>query len=333
MLAADPSDSIWAPAVASLERRRSHLSVSEQLVLDAAIARRNGDLENYYRLIKRASFLAPDEPDALLTLAYAAVVTNRFAEAVRAVHRMSDHGGWVNDVGPRWWRDFEAHHMLGDFQGALRDWRLARRLNPDDFYICEKGAGQLGALGRSNEIIALASECDALPNTPKNQSYVLLNGGRELLLHGFDEDGHRVLSLALDRQLDIGRRNPGADNRANVYLDLGDWAHAYEAFRPRTRSSGPVRPVDTRFAVAAAHIGDTATANATLGRLTGPQADSTYKVKKAAILLALGRKDDALDALRSALPSIAPAYVIHTNTLFLTLRGNPRFEALLAPRR
>jgi hypothetical protein len=65
---------------------------------------------------------------------------------------------------------------------------------------------------------------------------------------------------------------------------------------------------------------------------TPPHVDSLYKVDRAKILLALGRRDEALRSLHDALTGVAPGTWMHANTELLELRGDPAFEALIAPR-
>jgi hypothetical protein len=63
-----------------------------------------------------------------------------------------------------------------------------------------------------------------------------------------------------------------------------------------------------------------------------PHPDSAYHVDEAKLLLALGRKHDALGALRRAVDGTSAGTRMHADMALLELRGDPAFEALVAPR-
>jgi len=92
------------------------------------------------------------------------------------------------------------------------------------------------------------------------------------------------------------------------------------------------------LAVAAAHLGDTATVNATLRwidqwrRRSPPRGQD--KMYRAFIVLARGDRNQAIDLLRQAIDEgSAPAWSAwYIRGELQPLRGDPRFEELVRPR-
>ena len=125
----------------------------------------------------------------------------------------------------------------------------------------------------------------------------------------------------------MGRPLPGV---AALHIDLGEWRAAYDILRS---VANPGEEARVGLAVAAAHVGDTATAQETLRWLESRSRRNGADMNRAFIQLALGQRDSALASLRAALDAgVSPAW----NTWYMRpelepLRGDPRFQELVRP--
>ena len=116
----------------------------------------------------------------------------------------------------------------------------------------------------------------------------------------------------------------------------GDWARAYPLLRTDFTHYPNIDKGHMELGIAAAHLGDTATATAMLRWHEGrSRTDSDHLWYRAGILVALDRRDDAIQLLREAVKGTSPAIMAHINNVraFLPLAGDSRFEMLVAARR
>ena len=118
--------------------------------------------------------------------------------------------------------------------------------------------------------------------------------------------------------------------------ELGRWRLAYDNLRANADTSS----FDDRsvLGVVAAHLGDTATVNSSLRwidrwRLREPP-HGQDKMARAFIALATGEREEPLRLLREAIgEAAAPAWnAWYIRFELQPLRGEPRFEELIAPR-
>jgi tetratricopeptide (TPR) repeat protein len=347
---------LWDSVATTLEARRMKLSERDQLDLAGLIARKRGDLGAYYDLMQRVVAIVPEDPVALYRLAYAAIGTNHYEAAVEALHEMRRHPGWPNDMYSSWQLDLQAHHLLGDLAGAISEWEQVYARLSNDFVVCTWGVRQYAASGRSDMVDSVVAKCGAPIDAPADlrrlgrrievEDELYRWAGREALWHGHTPDGRRMLTRAFELERSLFAKDSTASNGWLAADLAGDWPKAYElmnaSFASRLLQEPPCQHPDrriicvhqsrVRYAVAAAHVGDTRAANHFLAGLEAAPRNATVDVDRAKILLALGRRDEAIRVLRDAVRSTSPANW-HAQTTFLDLRGDKWFEALVAPRR
>src|SRR6185436_20769305 len=115
-------DSLLAAASAA----RARLTTFDGLSLDRQVAASRHDWKTQVVASRRLLRLAPSSEEALYWFASDAVATNRFDEAIRAVHafdrqrRPRDENPVLSSI------DRDGHHFAGDFEGELADVRRDR---------------------------------------------------------------------------------------------------------------------------------------------------------------------------------------------------------------
>jgi DNA-binding SARP family transcriptional activator/tetratricopeptide (TPR) repeat protein/TolB-like protein len=317
----------------SAAAQREHLSSYDLAALDNTLAFRRGDWEGAYDAARRMVVLAPWSHEAKLSLANAALGTLRFHTAIRVYHSF-DRDGWMENWEYFWRGETDAHHNAGDFEGELRDARFAQSRFPRSAGICQLQIRPLAAMGRAAAIDSAIANCSSLPGdmTPE---YLGGIAGRELWAHDHRAEARRILLHT--RALAIAHTPPrrGAMAAASIYL--GDWQPLFDlANETITRDTTDFTAYGQR-GVAAAHLGDTATAVAMAHRIESMSPRSAHAQKllwQGFVYAALDDKPHATELLHDAVTAgLSPTFFFHFNAVYIEpLRGFPPFEALRRPR-
>jgi TolB-like protein/tetratricopeptide (TPR) repeat protein len=317
---------------AAAARQRPSLSPFDRASLDRRLARNRGDWEGAYAASKRMLSAAPHTQDAQVQVVNAAMATRRYAEAIRVAEQVDHRSGWLSDHAQLVEWEIQAFHVLGDVPSAIAVWRRARLKDPEDYFLCLSGVRLHAALGLEATADSMISVCAALEGAPKHREE-WEPAGIEFSVHGHAEAAAR----ALGRMLDFYRAENRLARVSDVAARMGNWELAYQAATSLRMDSTNVEG-RTRLAVAAAHVGDTATVKATLRLIEnwGRQASRRGRDKAlhAFIVLAQGDKGTAIDLLRQAVSEgVAPGYQAwyHRHEL-VPFHGDPRFEALIRGR-
>ncbi len=337
-----------------LEVHRARLSARDRLLAEAIDDAHRGLFADWFGAASRLRQLAPEDASALRQYAKAAFATNFYASADSSYRTLRRLPGWMAEFP---YEEISSLHAMGDFDTALQRWKEIRERRPDDPSVCVIGVMQFAAAGRVAETDSLIARCGTVRDIPGNlnrlgravsiQDELYRRAGREFLWHGYASAGQRALAKAFALERRLFREDTSANN-GWLAMDLSrNWPEAYRLMREDFASQYPLERACARrdarraciprnrlrFAVTAAHVGDTTAAMETLRWLDQqPHPDSLYKVERAKILLALNRRAQAVRSLRDALSGTVPATWMHANTELLDLRGDPGFEALVAPR-
>jgi tetratricopeptide (TPR) repeat protein len=323
-------DSISRAAVA----QRSRLGAFDQISLDRELAFLHGRWEDAYSASRRLVAIVPNTPDAQVYLAQAAMATRRYPEAVAILHRIDRKKGWLKDLAQLTQWDLQAHRLMGDDAGAVKEWREAFNRAPEDYGICNAGIIVLAAAGKEQEVDALIQQCAGLQGAPQTVDRAYEVAGRGYRSRGHAAAARRAFERALAIRTAVAKADPR--RRRGVGLlqcELGEWQMAYETLRSSYDSSS----LDDRTAlgVAAAHVGDTVTVNSTLRwmdewrRRETPRGQD--KMSRAFIAVARGDRGEAIRLLRQSIEEgAAPAWSAwYVRFELQPLRGDPRFEELI----
>ena len=323
-------DSISRAALA----QRSRLGAFDQISLDRELAFLAGRWEAAYSASRRLVAIAPTTPDAQVYLAQAAMATRRYPEAVAILHHIDHTKGWLKDLAQLTQWDLQAHRLMGDDAGAVKEWRETFKRAPADYGVCSSGVLVLASAGKEQEVDALIKECGGLQGAPQTTDRAYEVAGRGYRSRGHAAAARRAFERALATRTGVAKADPR--RRRGVGLlqcELGEWRAAYETLRV----SSDTASLDDRtaLAVAAAHVGDTATVSATLRwmdewrRREVPRGQD--KSGRAFIALARGDRGEAIRLLRQAIDEgAAPAWSAwYVRFELQPLRGDPRFEELI----
>lgn len=316
---------------AVLEAQRMNMAAYDRTALDRQLAFYDGRLEDVYTAARAMMSLAPEAPDSKVLLAQAAMATRRYHEAVRMLHDVRAAPAWLGGMRQRLGWDLLAHRMLGDHDAGIAEWRRAVSEAPDDYLICVHGIRTLAAAGREKSTDSLLAACDRLPDAqPATDNYLQI-AGRHYRMGGHHEAAERAfrraLALRRERARMRGRPLPAV---ADLHIDLGEWQAAYDILRSVT---DPGEGARVGLAVAAAHVGDTVTALATLEWLKSRSRRNGADLNRAFIQVALGQRDSALASLRAAWDAGAsPTWLLwRLRPELQPLRDDPRFKLLVRP--
>lgn len=305
----------------------------DQLALDRQVAFLEGRLEDMYTAARQMVAMAPDAPDVKMLMAHAAYATRRYHEAIEQYHGVHAAPAWVSGLHLRHRGDLWAHRLLGDLDVAIAEWRQVVAQNPDAVDLCELGIGLFAAAGRESSVDSVITACEQLPASRRDTDRTLVMAGGNFRMRGHDAAAQRVFRRALSIRTRLaaeGARPKGSV--AMIHADLGEWQAAYDILRPIASPNAFQRVM---LGVAAAHVGDTATARAVI-RWTDTQSKRDgAEMDRAFIEAALGERDQAIASLRAAVRSgVVPGFANwYVRPELLPLRGDPRFEDLIRPRR
>ena len=155
--------------------------------------------------------------------------------------------------------------------------------------------------------------------------------GRNYRLGGHREASRRAFQRAIAIRTEVVKQDSSRRfSLAQLYFETEQWQVAYDIIR-KLKTMGPGQRII--FAIAAAHVGDTATALAVLGGLEGSDRRTEADLDRALIQIALGRREDALSSLRAAIDAgVVPSFTgWYVRPELNPLRRDPRFEALIRP--
>ena len=323
-------DSIRRAAMA----QRSRLGAFDQVSLDRELAFLAGRWEDAYSASRRLVAIAPTTPDAQVYLAQAAMATRRYPEAVAVLHRMDRTKGWLKDLAQLTQWDLQAHRLMGDDAGAVKEWREAFKRAPDDYGICNSGVLTLASAGQEREVDALISQCASLQGAPQTTDRAYEVAGRGYRSRGRAAAARRAFERALGVRTAMAKDDPRRRRGVgSLQCELGQWRAAYETLR----ASADTSSLDDRtvLAVAAAHVGDSATVNATLRWMDEWRSREVPrgqdKMDRAFIAVARGERAEAIRLLRQSIEEgAAPAWSAwYVRFELQPLRGDPRFEELI----
>ena len=327
-----------------LARRREQLSPMSRLWFDATEAARRGDpaaMRHYGELAHRY-------PDSFFAICYGMelMAFRHVGEADSVLRSLDPNRGWLHGWFSYWPTRVMLDDMLDDVGAARADVVAGARAYPHNVGIAVADARYLARAGTLRQLDSLFDEAVALPTVGDwHAGEVLAAAALEAAAHGHGDWVPHIRDRALQWYASLPAAERGAEPNSGFGLS---WMLASVRAWPELRSRVVTLLASTsadsarwlRYeALAAAHVGDTATltrldrrlrvaidraSDAALGELLG---------ERARIAALRGSGGEALDLLRQAFShNKAFDVFVHTDPSFETIWSEPGFAHLLVGR-
>jgi DNA-binding SARP family transcriptional activator/TolB-like protein len=324
-----------------LARRREQLSPMSRLWFDATEAAHRGDpaaMRHYGELAHRY-------PDSFFAMCYSMelMAFRRVGEADSVLRSLDPNRGWLRGWFSYWPTRVMLDDMLDDVDAARADVVAGARAYPHNMGIAVADARYLARAGTPRQLDSLFDEAVALPAVGEwHAGEVLAAAALEAAAHGHGDWVPHIRDRALQWYASLPAAERGAERNSGFGLS---WMLASVRAWPELRSRVATLLASTstdsarwvRYeALAAAHVGDTATltrldrrlrvaidraSDAPLGELLG---------ERARIAALRGSSGEALDLLRQAFShNKAFDVFIHTDPSLETIWSEPGFARLL----
>jgi tetratricopeptide (TPR) repeat protein/predicted Ser/Thr protein kinase len=327
--------------VTELEPSRNRLAPLDRYTLDFVKAEIQGNYRDALGVARKATELAPQSfwP---YNLAIDALKCNRPLEARAVLSTLDPERGFWKQWGPYWTFLTTAYHLLGDFEGELREARRSRRLHSESMMSLGNEVRALAALGRTDELGVLLDESTTMAieflETPAT---VMALAARELQAHGWTEASHRVAERALAWLEAQGNASSPSDREslARALVQAEQFERAREACEALAEEFPDAIDYRGLLGVLAARGGDragTREAVSWLREQVRPFIFGRTTYWQAAIAAWAGEKDRAMDRLREAIrrgrPFEWPEVHPHADPMLAPLANHPAFLELIEGR-
>lgn len=326
--------------LAPLIDQRNRFSPFERTMVDYFDAAVQGRQTEALADILEAEKLSPRDWVINYMVGNALVKLNRPAE-VLATYKKLPNPDWVTRVAAGGWQlsvSARARHLLGDFEGELRDAREAQRVAPQSS-INYRGveARALIGLGKITDALRVVDDSLALPGSAGE---MMLTVVRELQAHG---QRQALLDLALRTVTWYRNRPPDVASTETTRAGLGralyaaeQWDDAEDVFRALARQVSANVEDAGYLGALAARRGDRADAakrSDALRSIQRPYLFGSHTMWRARIAAQLHEEAAAVDLLRDAFAQGASFTIeTHRDVDLEPLANNAAFRELMRPK-
>lgn len=351
LIAAGSTLRLWTGSdslVSILEARRNSLSHFNQAWLDMFLAGRRADVAELARLAGELSREAPGSYFPYVE-ATALISIDRPRAALDVLLKVDPTRGWMKGLSDYWYPRCAARHMLGEYAEELSDATIGAHQYPANFAVISCEVRALAALGRAE---AVDSSLDAAAGMIEHDTWEL---GSPYAIAAAEADAHGYPAIAAKaRKRTVDWVNALPPDKKSVELPLFGpaWflytAGAWPELAERIRGFRKAEPNSCFWIVyegiSAAHDGDRKVAmfaDSVLQVIAKPGGDKRYGAMlmplslyhRAEIASLLGDRDRAIGLLGDAFANrLRYNTYVHANQAFASIRNDPRYVRLMAPR-
>lgn len=192
-----------ADAMISLaNEKRERLTLLEQYLLDAFMAKLQGNTRLGLNFFRQAEKLAPEDyflnyliGSETLHLNYPQETVDTYAKIeIPDLVSRTEVGVWRSRVLA------EAHHMLGKYLKELETISRDQEYFPDHFPLHMARVRALAALGRIQEVLKAIDESLAKSIQPEAPGMIMIEAAQELRAHGYLNEAKEIASRAVSWQ-------------------------------------------------------------------------------------------------------------------------------------
>lgn len=322
-----------------LDRSRDHLGAYDRALLDMLKAWLTGDPVARYTTARRAAAIAPGSlPNVQWGIE--ALHLNRPREAIRILNAIDPTRGEVRGWIGYWHGLTIAYHMLGEHETELATAKRAAQVVPERPFWLLEAARALGAMGRIDELNAVANQALVTASRDTGTVRVLRTfafGADELREHGHAAAARDLVDRAVAWQ--ASRPDEEQARARRVLLEMYYGAGRNSEARALVEQLVKEDPDDLEYQAVvgglAARRGDSVEARRVedwLGVQQRPYVHAYNVYLEACIEAELKHPDRAVALLHAAFgKGGADPVSAHLDVCFDPIRGDSAFAALLRP--
>lgn len=323
--------------------RRERLSQFERFMLDAFVAKLQGNYVESLEFFRQAEKLAPDDYVLNYLIGLEALKLNRPHETVDTFKKI-DIPEFVKsyEVGACRFRVLAvAHHIRGEYLKEFEEVSKGQNYFPDDVSLRVGRVRALAALGRVQEVAEVIEESLALVEQPEAPGEIMLEAAQELRAHGYMDESKEIANRAVSwYQSRIPEEASSEEQRSDLafaHYVAEQWENAQKLFKELADEHPGNIEYKAFLGRLAARMENRKEALKISDELAGM--DQLYlfgahSYSRACIASLLGEQEQAVVLLREAFTQGRPygAY-LHRDIDLESLREYPPFQELLWPNR
>lgn len=334
-----------AALMQTLAARREELTPFGRCWLDGLKAFTQQRYYEGMQHMRAAARIAPRDPITIHWIGYLALLANRPHETVDAFKVLGANPWGSHPLGVTWqWILCRAHHMLGEHELELDEAGRARDASPDQLTYRVLEVRALAALGRVDEVRAIAAASQTLPGRENSAGDVLLEAAKELRAHGHEEPSRAMAGRASTWFGGRIKAEPAALIWRVGQLDAQRWAERWQEAERLARelshlaAAGSPEAIDAEGVLAAAvtrqgHWAEAERACTVLLSLTEPRLRAVATYRCAGVSALLGDRQRAVELLGESFAlGRQHGIELHREIDLEPLRGYAPFEELLKPK-
>ena len=321
-----------------LTKRRDHMSVLNQLMLDSKAAVLAGDKRAALDIAQKRAQLFHSS-SAFYEWGLRALNANHPRECIQALESIDPNRGSMRGWTPYWGFLAFAYYRLGDYTKALAVVLQGRTLYPTDILLLLPELAALAALGKINEIHTLITESLDLPaKAGYTPGVVMQAAGIVLHFYGHEEDAMSCFerSIAWYKGLVPEKRDSARTYQAMSLYYGRRFDEAKDLFLQLVKETPADADLHGWLGIIAARQGDREAAlkvSEWLKSDTTPHMRALDSYEQARIAATLGDKDEAVSLLRESFDrGLDFAGNVFFDPAFESLWDYPPYTELMKPK-
>jgi serine/threonine protein kinase/tetratricopeptide (TPR) repeat protein len=323
--------------------KRERLNQFERYMLDAFMARLQGNYAKSLEFFRQAETLAPDDYVLNYLIGFESIRLNRPQDTVDTFKKI-DIPEFVNSYEVGVWR-FRvlavAHHILGEYLKEFEEVSQGQNYFPDNISLRVGRVRALAALGRAQEIVETIEKSLTLVQQPEAPGEIMLEAAQELRAHGYLNESKEIANRAVSwYQSRVPEEAAGEKQRSDLAFALyvaEQWENAQKIFKELTEEypgNMEYKAFMGRLAARMENRKEALKISDELAEIDQPYLFGIHTYSRACIASLLGEQEQAVVLLREAFTQGRPYGVyLHRDIDLEPLREYPPFQELLWPNR
>ncbi len=323
--------------------RRERLNLFERHMLDAFVARFQGNYAESLEFFRQAETLAPEDYVLNYLIGFEAIRLNRPQETVDTFKKI-EIPEFVNSYEVGAWRFkviAKAHHILGEYLKEFENISQGQDYFPDNISLHVGRVRALAALGRVQEVVEAIEKSLTLTQQPEAPGEIMLEAAQELRAHGYLNESKEIANRAVSwYQSRVSEEAVGEKQRSDLAFALyvaEQWENSKKLFKNLAEEhpgNMEYRAFLGRLAARLENRKEALKISDELAKIEQPYLFGAHTYSRACIASLLGEQEQAVVLLREAFTQGRPyGTYLHRDIDLEPLREYPPFQELLWPDR